>query len=212
MPKRVLVLLLLSALLITAQLEGAFAGANTHVEFGHRALHRDWVAWAVGSNTNPLADAQFCGELVDHRFLMNLAPTLEATYDCEVPEGAKIVSAAGYTIYWKPTDGRTDRELRQAVNADLSEFGGPRARLDGERIDLEGAFAKTGVYSVHLGKDSLIRSDPDFPDRRRTKVAAGAWVFELVRLEAGEHRLVLRQRVFGDRALAVFHISVTASS
>src|SRR5438046_3556626 len=83
---------------------------------------------------------------------MNLAPTLEATYDCEVPEGVKIVSAAGYTIYWKPTDGKTDRELRQAVNADLSEFGGPRAWLDGKRIDLDDAFAKTGVYSVHLGK------------------------------------------------------------
>jgi hypothetical protein len=212
MLKRVLVLLVLSALMATAHLEGAVAGGNAQVEFGPRALHRDWVAWGVGSDTNPLLDAQFCGEVVGDRFFMNLAATLEATYDCEVPEGMTIVAAAGYTIYWKPTDGRTDRDLRQAVNADLSEFGGPRARLDGERVDLDRAFAKTGVYSVRLGEDSLIRSDPSFPDRRRTDVAAGAWVFKLVGLEAGDHRLVLTQRVFGDRARAVFHINVMASS
>jgi len=101
------------------------------------------------------ADPGFCGEVVGGRFFMNLAATLEATYECEVPEGVTIVGAAGYTIYWKPTEARTDRELRQLVNGDLSGFGRPRAVLDGERIDLDRAFAKTGVYSVRLGEESL---------------------------------------------------------
>ena len=84
--------------------------------------------------------------------------------------------------------------------------GTPRRCVRGPRP----SFAKTGVYGISVGELSLIQTeDPAFPDdRTRTKVAAGAWVFEISGLTSGDHRLVIRQRVFGQLAKAVFRITV----
>ena len=123
----------------------------------------------MGSNTNPLVDPGFCGEIVDGRFFLNLAGVLDASYACEIPAGATIVASAGYAILWKPTDARSDQRLRHLLNPDLHHFGPPHGRLDGEVVDLGPSFAKTNVYRIAVGEDSLIQTaDPDFPNERTT--------------------------------------------
>ena len=79
-------------------------------------------------------------------------------------------------------------------------------------MDLGPSFAKTNVYRIAVGEDSLLQTaDPDFPDgRTHTKVAAGAWVFKVSSLAVGDHRLAVRQRVFGNRAKAIFRITITS--
>ena len=199
------------AVVVPATIPAAHAGDGA-ISFGRRALHREWVAWAAGSNTNPLVDPAFCGEIVDGRFFLNLAGVLEGRYDCEIPAGVTIVASAGYAIFWKPTDARSDQRLRHLVNQNLQHFGPPHGRLDGEVVDLGPSFAKTNVYRIAVGEDSLLQTaDPDFPDgRTHTKVAAGAWVFKVSSLAVGDHRLAVRQRVFGNRAKAIFRITITS--
>jgi hypothetical protein len=109
--------------------------ADPTITFGRRALHRDWITWAVGSDTDPLFDPTLCGEMVGGRFFLNLAP--DAIYDCEIPADVTIVPSAGFSIVWKPTDARTDRDLRRVLESTSPAFGPPIGRLDGENVDLD---------------------------------------------------------------------------
>lgn len=211
MATAVIAILTISSVLLPAvSMPAAQAGGPT-ITFAGRTLHREWVTWAAGSNTNPLVDPTFCGEIVGGRFLLNLALAAEATYECGIPSGVTVVAAGGYALALKPLDARTDRGLRKVVNESLEGFGPSHGRLDGEPVDLAPALGKTGVYSIAVGESSLIQTvDPDFPDdRRRTEVAAGAWIFQISGLSVGDHRLIIRQRVFGSSARAVFILTIT---
>ena len=46
------------------------------------------------------------------------------------------------------------------------------------------------------------------PSRTHTKIAAGAWIYRISDLAVGDHRLAVRQRVYGSSAKAAFHIEM----
>lgn len=177
-----------------------------------KALQKQWMAWAFGSDTNPLFDTSFCGEQVGGKFFLNAAaaPLVEA--DCEIPRGVPVVATPGGTIVWAPTDGPSNRKLLATRDALFADVTDPRVVLDGDVLPIERGFAKTWVYTISVGQDSLIRAvDPGFPASwTETKVASAGWFIKLVGLPVGHHRLVLRDRLSGDVFKAIFHIDVEA--
>lgn len=208
--RRVLLLSVALVILLAGQLPIAQA-TDGRVAFDNaKPLQKKWVAWIFGSDTAPFLDPTFCGEQVGNKFFLTAATQPLIEVDCEVDHGVPLVGSPGGGAAWRSSPDMTDRELLAARDADFAPICCPLLRLDGDEIDVTPGFAKTGIYTIPVGEDSFIRTvDPTFPsDWTETQVASAAWMFKIVDLSRGQHRLVLRDKINGDPFKAIFHITV----
>jgi hypothetical protein len=196
----------------TAQPSARPQGDPTQIEYGDppKTVQKAWLAWAFGSDTNPLFDSTLCGEMVGKRFFLNatIVPLMEA--DCEIEHGVPLVATPGGGVDWKSSDATTNKVLIASRDADFATVCCPFAWLDGTPIDLDPGFAKTGVYTIAVGESSFIRTvDPTFPAGwTETQVASAGWFFRIVHLSRGTHELVLKDELGGQTLEARFHITV----
>jgi hypothetical protein len=209
--RRVLLLFASMALLVSGPLSSAHANP-TEISYGNspKAVQKAWLAWAFGSDTNPLFDSTLCGEMVGNRFFLNatIVPLMEV--DCEIEHGVPLVATPGGGVDWKSSDATTNKELLASRDADFATVCCAAAWLDGIPVDLDPGFARTGVYTIAVGQNSFIRAvDPTFPAGwTETQVASAGWFFKIVHLSRGTHELVLQDELGGQTLEARFHITV----
>jgi hypothetical protein len=208
--RRTLLLSVTLVILLAGQLPIAQATDGQVVFDNAKALQKKWVAWIFGSDTAPFLDPAFCGEQVGSKFFLTAATQPVIEVDCEVDHGVPLVGSPGGGAAWRSSPSMTNNELLAARDADFAPICCPRLRLDGEAIDVTPGFAKTGIYTIPVGEDSFIKTvDPTFPAGwTETQVASAAWLFKIVDLPQGQHRLVLRDKIGGDTFKAIFHITV----
>lgn len=213
--RRMLLLSVALVILLAGPLPVAQATDGRVVFDNAKALQKKWVGWVFGSDSAPFLDPTFCGEPIANKvtgskFFLTAATQPLIEVDCEVHHGVPLVGSPGGGAAWRSSPDMTDAELLAARDADFANVCCPRLRLDGEQIDVTAGFAKTGIYTIPVGEDSFIRTvDPTFPTEwTETQVASAAWMFKIVDLSLGEHRLVLRDKINGDTFKAIFHITV----
>jgi hypothetical protein len=213
--RRLLLLSVALVVLLAGPLPVARAADGRVVFDNAKSLQKKWVAWALGSDTAPFLDPTFCGEPIanagsGHKFFLT-APTQPALeVDCTVDHGVPLIGSPAGGAGWRSSPGMTNADVLAARDADFANVCCPRLRLDGERIDVTDGFAQTGIYTIPVGEDSLIRTvDPTFPPAwTETQVASSAWMFKIVDLSLGRHRLVLRDKIMGEWVKTIFHITV----
>lgn len=192
---------------------GAVPGGSSAFSASSVARQQRWMAWAFGSETNPLLQDNFCGEKVGDAFFLNAAinPVLEAT--CTIPRGTPLVASPGGAISWYPTDATTRRGLLAARDEFISHVSDAVASLDGKALDVQRGFATSGVYTIPLAPDSFVKTvDPNTAELTRTRVASAGWILRIPPLRHGSHTLVLSDKIDGVSYTATFHITVTRGS
>lgn len=214
--RRMLLLSVSLVVLLAGPLPIAQAGDSQVVFDNAKALQKKWVGWALGSDTAPFLNPTLCGEPIANevagsKFFLTSATQPLVEVQCEIDFGVPLIGSPGGGAAWRSSPDMSNAELLAARDHDFSHVCCPRLRLDGELIDVTAGFAKTGIYTIPVGEDSFIRAvDPTFPDAwTETQVASAAWMFKIVDLSRGEHRLVSRDKIDGEVVFkTVFHITV----
>jgi hypothetical protein len=141
-------------------------------------------------------------------------PVLEA--DCQIPTGTPLVASPGGIFDWDSTNSMTDAELLALRDLDFQTNidPNPSATLDGQPLDVQSGFAKTGVYTISVAPGSLIPTvDPTFPaGQTQVRIASAVWIVRIQPLPPGSHTLVLADTIGGTPFTATFHITVRPGS
>jgi hypothetical protein len=169
-----------------------------------------WMAWAFGSETNPLLRDNFCGEEINNVFFLNAAAnpgTVEVA--CTIPTGTRLLATPGAAIAWFPTDATTDQGLLEARDAFLVGITNGTVSLDGKSLAVPREFTRVGVYKIPLSPNSLIKTvDPNTANLTKTRVSSGGWFMRLSPLRRGVHTLVISDTIDGTLFRIIFHITV----
>src|SRR3954447_23773101 len=69
-------------------------------------VQQDYLAWAIGSNTNPIfhGEDDYCGETVGRDFYLTPGPDFVTVRTCDVPAGSRLVTSVVFATAWYPTD------------------------------------------------------------------------------------------------------------
>lgn len=204
-------LLLVVASLLVAGTFAPTAGAATTSKPASIHRQKQWVRWALGSNTNPFLSEDLCGEKIGGVFFLVAAISPGVERDCTIRRGTPLLLSPAGTAFWAPTFGRTPAELFEFVDADFAGTANPSVTLDGAALSLDGALKTPDVYRSRVGQHSFIRTvDPSFPAARRvTRIASKAYFLMIPNLSTGPHTLVLSVDYFDTVLDATFHIRVT---
>ena len=175
---------------------------------------KQWVRWALGSNSNPFLNAASCGEPVGRMFFVTGSIEAAAERTCRIPEGMPLLVSPGGTAFWASSPDTTDQDLIDLRDADFPLYTDERVTLDGVDLSLEGTVkASPGVYGMPVGRRSFIRTvDPSFPaEWRRTRVASTGGFLLIAPPSPGKHVLVLYDEYVGSPFSVRIHFSTQAS-
>ena len=206
-----MIVLALIAATVVASSTSALASGSGHNSAALRLQQQYW-AWIAGSDTNPAFQTDFCGEQVGNAFLLNAAFSPGDTlYDCTIPDDMPIVFASGGGIEWEEPGLETDAALLAQLDIDSAGLANPTASLDGRDLRPSRSFARSGVYRIPIGPNSLIKVvDPTVPlDATSIRVASLGWTMQIHGLHPGSHTISVSDTFDGVVFSATFHITVT---
>jgi hypothetical protein len=158
-----------------------------------------WTAWLLGSSSDPLFTEDFCGEIVDGRFLLTISVTGATELDCAIPAGVEVVASPFGGIAWSPTDGTNGTSL---FNAALRYVRGVVPRLvnvqvDGTRLEKEPLICSLPFTIALEEGNSLQQLDPKVKGDS-TKAVICAWMYLIDPLSTGEHTIDVSGGVKGS--------------
>jgi hypothetical protein len=206
-----MMVLALTAATVVASSTSAAASGDGHSSAALRLQQRYW-AWIAGSDTNPAFREGFCGEQVGSAFFLNAAFSPGNTvFDCTIPADMPIVFSPGGALEWEEPNLVTDAALLAQRDIDGADLTDPVASLDGRDLHPARSFARSGVYRIPIGPNSLIKAiDPTVPaDATSIRVASLGWTLQTHELDKGSHTIFVSDTIGSVVLSATFHITVS---